>query len=649
MPDLATKSKNWLTLSISLVLIVALAAGAYLWHSRASAAKLTNKDPVVLADFTNTTSDSVFDDALKRALAIQLEQSPLLNVISDERVGGVLKLMNRSGNERLSPDIAREVCLRSNSKAYLTGSIAHIGSHYSIGLKAVNCQNGDALASTEAEAESRDAVLRALGEAGGRLREKLGESISSVQKNNKPLDQVTTSSLEALKSFSQGLRAQYASDYDAAFRFYRRAVELDPNFARAYAALGTYYLTHNQASLSAANYKKAFDLRDRVTERERFYIEAGYYQNVTGELERARQVYLQWVQSYPSDDIPQGNLGVIDSSLGRFEASLAATLKAQEIVPDSSIGYGNLIEGYLALNRFDDASAAYKQAVNRNLDSPFLRLTRYLLAFLQSDSAAMQDQFNWAAGKEFVEDMFLSAQADTEAFYGHLAKSRDLSQRAADSALRAGSRETAAMWTITQALREAELGNEARARQSAAAALALTPGRDVELLAALVYSRVADAAPAQKIIDKLDRDHPVDTLIQSYWLPASRASLELHHGKPTRAIDLLQSASLYELGTPAQFQYGTLYPVYLRGLAYLKAGQGPQAVAEFRKILKHRGVVLNFCTYPLAYVGLARAYALSSDKPRARGAYQAFLALWKNADPNIRIFQEADFESSNLH
>jgi eukaryotic-like serine/threonine-protein kinase len=360
-------------------------------------------------------------------------------------------------------------------------------------------------------------------------------------------------------------------------------------------------------------------------------------------------VYLQWVQSYPSDDIPQGNLGVIDSSLGRFEDSLAATLKAQEIVPDSSIGYGNLIEGYLALNRFDDASAAYKQAVNRNLDSPFLRLTRYLLAFLQSDSAAMQDQFNWAAGKEFVEDMFLSAQADTEAFYGHLAKSRDLSQRAADSALRAGSRETAAMWTITQALREAELGNEARARQSAAAALALTPGRDVELLAALVYSRVADAAPAQKIIDKLDRDHPVDTLIQSYWLPASRASLELHHGKPTRAIDLLQSASLYELGTPAQFQYGTLYPVYLRGLAYLKAGQGPQAVAEFRKILKHRGVVLNFCTYPLAYVGLARAYALSSDKPRARGAYQAFLALWKNADPNIRIFQEADFESSNLH
>jgi serine/threonine protein kinase/tetratricopeptide (TPR) repeat protein len=644
---LQARSKQWLMFA-TLAVLLAAAGGGY-FHLRHSAPKLTDKDPIVLADFTNTTSDPVFDDALKRALAIQLEQSPFLNVISDERVGGVLRLMNRSGNERFSQDVAREVCIRSNSKAYLTGSIASIGSHYLIGLKAVNCQNGDTLASTEAEAENRDAVLKALSEAGGQLREKLGESIASIQKYNKPLDQVTTSSLEALEAYSQGARIQYASDFDAAFPYYKRAIELDPNFARAYAAVGTYYLTHNQASLAISNYKKAFDLRDRVTDRERFYIEAGYYGNVSGELEKARAAYSQWAQTYPTDDIPEGNLAAIDSGLGRFETSLAESQKSLAITPDSVIGYGNLVESFLALNRFDEASAAYREAVKRNLDSPFLRLTRYYLAFVQKDSAAMQEQFNWAAGKPAVEDVFLAAQADTEAFFGRLSKARDLSQRAADSAKRAGAPETAAMWTITQALGEAEFGSSARARQSAATALALAPGRDVELLAALAYSRTADALPAQKIIDKLNRESPVNTIIQNYWLPAIRASLELNRGSATAAIDLLQPASCCELGTPQQFQYGTLYPAYIRGLAYLKAHQGPQAAAEFQKILHHRGVVLNFYTYPLAYLGLARAYALSGDKPKARVVYQDFLALWKNADPGIRAFEEADFEYSNLH
>ena len=641
------RSKFWL--SVLALLIFALAVAAYLWRSRASAAKLTDKDPIVLADFTNTTADPVFDDALKRALAIQLEQSPFLNVISDEHVGGILKLMNRSGTERLTQDVAREVCIRSNSKAYLTGSIAGIGSHYLIGLKAVNCQNGDALASTQAEAENRDAVLKALSEAGGRLREKLGESIASVQKNNKPLDQVTTSSLEALKSYSQGIRMQHANDFDAAFPYYKRAVELDPNFARAYAALGTYYYTHSQASLAAANYKKAFELRDRVTDRERFYIEAGYYLHVTGELEKARATYSQWAQTYPRDAIPETNLGSVDSSLGQFESSITETQKSLAITPESAISYGNLIEDYLAVHRFDEAKAAYQEAVKRNLDGTLLRLTRYYLAFLQNDAAAMQEPLNWAAGKPSVEDIFLAAQADTEAFYGRLSKARDLSQRAADSAKRAGAPETAAIWTIIEALREVDFGNSTRARQSAAAALALAPGPDVELLAALVYSRIGDASPVQRIIDKLNGEFPVSTLIQNYWLPAIRASLELNRGSATMAIDLLQPASPNELGTPPQFQYGTLYPVYIRGLGYLKARQGPQAVAEFQKIVKHRGIVINFYTYPLAYVGLARAYALSGDKPRARGAYQAFLALWKNADPNIRVFQEADFEYSNLH
>jgi serine/threonine protein kinase/tetratricopeptide (TPR) repeat protein len=634
-------------LFVSLAGMLAAAVGGYFYFHH-SAAKLTEKDAIVLADFTNTTSDPVFDDALKRALAIQLEQSPFLNVISDERVGGVLKLMNRSGNERLSQDVAREVCLRSNSKVYLSGSIASVGSHYLIGLKAVNCQNGDTLASTEAEAENRDAVLKALSEAGGQLREKLGESIASVQKFNKPLSQVTTSSLEALKAFSQGSRVQYANDSDAAFPYYKRAVELDPNFARAYAAIGTYYLSHSQASLAISNYKKAFDLRDRVTDRERFYIEGGYYQNVSGELEKARETYSQWAQTYPSDDIPPGNLGVFDSALGDFENSLAETQKALSITPDSVISYGNLMATYLALNRFDEATTSYQEAVKRNLDSPYLRQVRYYLAFVQNDSAAMQEQFNWAAGKPLVEDNFLAAQADTEAFYGRLSKARDLSQRASDSVKRAGAPETAAIWTICEAIREAEFGNSTRARQAAAAALARAPGRDVELLAALAYSRVGDTSSAQKIIDEFDRDSPLNTVIQGYWLPSIRASLELNRGTPARAIDLLQPAAPYELGAPQQFQYSTLYPTYVRGLAYLKARQGPQAAAEFQKILDHRGAVMNFYTFPLSRLGLARAYALSGDTAKARIAYQDFLILWKDADPDIPIVQQAKSEYAKL-
>jgi eukaryotic-like serine/threonine-protein kinase len=642
----AARSRGWLPLAGIVAVLVAIAGYFYL-HS-VSAAKLTDKDPIVLADFTNTTSDSVFDDALKRALAIQLEQSPFLNVISDERVEGVLRLMNRTDKERISQDVAREVCIRSNSKAYLAGSIASVGSHYLIGIKAVNCQTGDTLASTEAEAESRDAVLKALGDAGSRLREKLGESIASVQRFNKPLSQVTTSSMEALKAYSQGTRVQYSSDSDAAFPFYQRAVELDPGFARAYAAIGTYYYTHNQASLSILNYKKAFDLRDRVTDRERYYIEASYYQNVTGELEKARSSYVQWTQAYPTDDIPSGNLGVLDSSMGDFPASLAETQKCLEITPDSVISYGNIVGVYMALNRFDEAKAAYQSAVKRNLDGPFLRQAAYYLAFLLNDSAAMQEQTNWATGKPLVEDVFLSAQADTEAFYGRLAKSRELAKRAVDSAKRAGAPETAAIWEVTAALREAEFGNSAVARQRAAAAIALAPGRDVEMLAALAYARSGEASQAEKIAEKLSKESPLFTMMQSYWLPAIRGYAELSRGRPARAIDILQPAMPYELGAPPQFQNSTVYPLFVRGAAYLKARNGVQAAAQFQKILDHRGALMNFYTYPLARLGLARASVVAGDNAKARITYQDFLTLWKDADADIPILKEAKAEYAKL-
>jgi eukaryotic-like serine/threonine-protein kinase len=642
----APSSKAWIIIA-AVILLILLAGGGYFWHSRTSAT-LTDKDPIVIADFTNTTNDPVFDNALKGALAIQLEQSPFLNVISDERVAGTLKLMNRNGNERLSQEIAREVCLRTNSKAYLTGSIANVGSHYLIGLKAINCQNGDALASTQAEAENRDAVLKSLGQAGSDLRQKLGESISSVQKFNKPLSQVTTSSLEALEAYSQATRVQYSSDSDAAFPYLTRAVQLDPNFARAYASIGTYYSTHNQATLSIANHKKAFELRNLVTDRERFYIEGTYYMNVTGQIDKAEDAYKQWAQAYPNDDVPLGNLGVIYSTVGRFQESLAETRAAMAIVPNSVISYGNLIGTYVALNRVDEATATYKESVQRNLDGPYLRLASYYLAFQKHDADAMASAVNWASGKSGVEDSFLSLEADSEAFHGRLAKARTLATNAADSAKRAGAPETGAIWLVSQALRESEMGDAASARKFASAAIALTPGRDVELLSAIAYARTGDAANAQKLIDRLSRESPVDTIIQGFWLPSARAALELSHGTPARALEVLEPAASYDMAAPEQFQLSTVYPLYFRGQAYLKVGNPTQAIPQFQKIIDNPGAVANFYTFPLAYLGIARAYAASGDTAKARAAYATFLNLWKDADPNLPLLQQAKSESAKL-
>ncbi|HUE43978.1 MAG TPA: protein kinase [Candidatus Sulfotelmatobacter sp.] len=628
-------------------LLVALIA-AFFYSRSTSSAKLTDKDPIVIADFTNTTNDSVFDDALKRALVIQLEQSPFLNVISDEKVAGVLKLMSRNTNDRLTQQVAREVCLRSNSKAYLTGSIASVGSHYLIGLKAVNCQNGDVIASTDAESENRDSVLKALSQAGSALREKLGESINSIAKFNKPLSQVTTSSLEALEAFSQGIRFSYSVDQDAALPYFLRAVQLDPNFARAYAAAGSFYNSHNQASLAIVNFKKAFELRNGVTDRERYYIEGTYYGTVTGELDKSQTTYKEWSQAYPNDDVAFNNLGVIYSQLGRFDEALPAIQAGAALVPNSVNGYGNLIGCYLALNRFDDAMKAFQESQQRNLDGSFLRLNRYAVAFVQQDAAAMNETMTWAAGKTGIEDTFLSLQADTDAFHGRLSKARSYAVRAVDSAKRSGAPETAAFWAVSQAIRDVELGDPAAARQSIANARALSSGRDVELLSSLVYAQLGDAAASQKISDRINRESPVDTLIQGFWLPSIRASLELSHGSAQHAVELLEASQPYDLGQPSQFQVSTAFPAYLRGVAYLKAGNPAQAIPQFQKIIDNRGAVLNFITYPLAQLGIARAYAASGDTTKARAAYSTFLGLWKDADPALPLLQQAKSEYAKL-
>jgi eukaryotic-like serine/threonine-protein kinase len=644
----APRGRAWKILAPASVLAVAaLIAGVFYFRSR-SANHLTDKDTVVLADFANTTGDSVFDGTLKQALAIQLEQSPFLNVLADRKVNATLKLMNRAPSERITQEVAREICIRTNSKGLLTGSIAGIGSQYLIGLKAVNCQTGDTLASAEATAENRDKVLKALGDVGNQLREKLGESLASLEKYNKPLEQATTSSLEALKAFSDGRRLQNEKGDAEALPYHKRALELDPNFARAYAALGVSYSNLNQSGLAAESLKKAYELRERVSERERFYIEATYYGFVTGEVEKANQSYAQMVQAYPDDFVAHTNLGNNLNLLGQYEKAAAETRLSLQVA-QSGVTYSNLMASYLALNRPDEAKAVFQEAQSRKLDIPYVHLARYYLAFLQGDASAMQEQAAWTMGKPGVEDWMLSIQGDTEAYYGRLAKARDYSQRAVEAAKRNNAKETAALWRANEALREAEFGNAARARQGATDALALSAGRDVELLTALTLARAGDAGQSEKLAEKLNREYPLDTTIQGYWLPTVRAALQLDRGNSQRAIEVLQRASSYESAEPLPFQYfGSIYPAYVRGETYQKAGQNQQAAAEFQKFLDHRSIVLNFPLGALAQLQLGRAKAMSGDKESARKTYQDFFALWKDADSDIPILKEAKAEYAKL-
>jgi tetratricopeptide (TPR) repeat protein len=486
-----------------------LVAGGLFWRSR-KAPVLTEKDTIVLADFANSTGDSVFDETLKQALAIQLEQSPYLNVLSDQKISATLKLMNRSPNERITQEVAREICLRTGSKALLAGSLASLGNHYIVELKALNCQTGDSLGSAEGEAESREKVLRALGDAATVLRGKLGESLASVQKFDKPLDEVTTSSLEALQAYTQGRRTQL-SDAEA-LPFFKRAVELDVNFAQAYRGLGVVYSNLNQASLAIENTKKAYDLRDRVSERERFHIEGLYHTFVTGELEKGNAILTQWAQAYPGDDVPHLDLANNYNLLGQYEKAAVQSREALRIAHDNTVAYVNLTQSYLALNRTAEAKATVDQATAYKIDDPFLRHVTYYLAFLRGDAAEIQRQATWAMGNAGGADILLSDQSDTSAYHGSLREARTLSHRAVEVAKRADAKEEAAVWQANAALREAELGNPVEARKNTVAALALAPGRDVAVLAALALARAGDTTEAQKLVEKLDKENPSSTL-----------------------------------------------------------------------------------------------------------------------------------------
>ncbi len=642
----AASRKLWkILVPVAAVAVVALIGGGLYLRSRPVAA-LTEKDTIVVADFANSTGDSVFDDALKQALSVQLAQSPFLNVLPEQKVQETLQLMGRSPSERLTQSIARELCQRSGSKAIVAGSISSLGNQYVVGLNASNCNTGDGLAEEQVRAQGKEDVLKTLDKAAFDLRGKLGESLSTIQKYDTPVEQASTPSLEALKAYSMGVRTKKEKGDADAIPFYRRAIELDPNFAVAYADLGVCYANLFQASMAAENVRKAYELRGRVSEREKLRITAYYYAFVTGELEKEAQTYELWVQSYPRDALPHRDLGVNQAELGQFDQALVEDEAALRLEPDNLTNYGNVFAVYMALNRINDAKNIVDTATTRKLDGLALRWALYILAFFRGDQGQMVQQVAWAAGKPGSEDPMLSTQSDTEAYYGRIGAARDFSRRAVDSAVRADSKETAAIWRVNAALREAEFGNAAQAKQAVGAAMALAPGRDVKVITSLTLARAGDTARALALVEELQKSDPLNTVLKVYWLPTIKAAIELNRGNTAQALDLLQSVAPYELGGPPPL--GPLYAVYLRGQANLAAHQGPAAAAEFQKILDHRTIVGNFPLGALARLGLARAYAMQGDTAKARTAYEDFLTLWKNADPDIPVLKEAKVEYAKL-
>jgi serine/threonine protein kinase/tetratricopeptide (TPR) repeat protein len=651
-PIVAPPSSRWkILLPVALVALVALVAGGLYLRSRPATstmntAPLTEKDTVVLTDFANSTGDPVFDGTLKQALAVDLGQSPFLNILSDRKIGATLKLMGRAPTEHVTPEVAKELCLRTGSKAILNGSVSSLGTQYVIGLEAVACSTGDTLAKEQAESASKEGVLKALGTAATSLRAKLGESLASVQKFDVPVE-ATTPSLEALKAYSMGITTGRTKGDAEAIPFLKRALELDPNFAIAYAGLAIEYGNLGQASLAADYGKKAYDLRDRVSERERYRISALYFQSVTGEVEKATEAYELWAKSYPRDMVPRGNLGVLYFYLGQYDKALAEIEAKQRLEPTVN-GYGNLASGYINVNRLKDARQTIQEAQQKNFDGVGIRGDLYSLAFLSGDAAEMERQVAWAAGRPGEEDLMLSIHADTQAYYGRLGKARDLARRATDSAVRSDAKETGAQWLVLQGLREVEVGNLDAARQAVARALALAPGRNIKVLSALALARSGETAKSKTILEALQTSEPTNTYLKVYWFPVIEASIAMAQQAPDRAIVALEPCLPYELGAPPPGNYGTIYPAYIRGLAYMAQKNGLAAVAEFQKFLDHPGVVQNFLLGSLAHLQLGRAYAVSGDAAKAKAAYQDFLTLWKDADPEIPILKEAKAEYTKL-
>jgi DNA-binding winged helix-turn-helix (wHTH) protein/tetratricopeptide (TPR) repeat protein len=638
------RSKSWKMVVAAAVLLAAAPVAGVLYHRSHRAKPLTDKDTVVLADFVNSTGDPVFDGTLRQGMAVQLEQSPFWSVISEQRMQQTLRLMGRPADARINLETAREICARTGSAAVIEGSIASLGTQYVLGLRAENCRSGNVLAEEQAQAARKEDVLGALDKTATRLRSKLGESLGSVEKYATPVEEATTPSLDALNAYSLGRKVFFEKGNTAALPYLERAVELDPDFAIAYRALGAMYHNLHQPVRMAENLRKAYELREKVSERERFYIESSYYWMGTGELEKAIPVDELWRQSYPRDYALYVHLGAIYTSMGNLEKALEETRESVRLEPNSGLNLTNLCFGYIYMNRLDEAEAVVKQAEERKLESEGLLGDRYQLAFLKGDTAQMAHIVSAAVGKPGMEDVLLDAQANTEAWHGRLKDARQLTRRAMSTAEQNDANETAAGYEARTALSEVESGMRAEARSDAYAAIKLASNHDVLERVALALALAGDTATAEKLAAELDRTFPLDTLVQRYRLPAISAAVALQHKDAKRAVELLQVTGPIELGDNGDFS-----PIYLRGEAYLMLRDGNAAAAEFQKFIDHRGRVGNFPWGALARLQLARAYALSGDKTKAKIAYQDFLTLWKDADAGIPILKNAKVEYAELH
>jgi serine/threonine protein kinase len=644
------KSMQWGMVAATIIVIVILAISGWLFFSHRAHA-LTDKDTIVLADFTNTTNDPVFDGTLQQGLSVQLEQSPFLSIISDQKIQQTLQLMGQKPDAKLTAPLTRDICQRTASAGVLEGSIAQVGSQFLLTLKAVNCVSGESLASTEAQASDKNHVLEALGKTASEIRNKLGESLNTVQKLDTPLEQASTPSLEALKAFSSGAKLQSTVGPAASFPFFRQAIELDPNFALAYARLGIAYTSVGEPSIAAGYTRRAYELRNHTSEPERYFISALFHKEVTGSIEKAEESCKLWIQSYPRANMPHVYLsGAIYPVIGQYEKAAEEAREAIRLGPDFPVPYAFLMFSNTSLNRLDEAKAAFGEALARKIYNPMYLPGLYQIAFLQNDASAMAQQVAKSAGQPAAEDELLSLEADTAAYSGRLRDAREFSRQAIESAEHAHEKEVAATYSALSALRESFFGNADGAQRRATSSMLHSTGRDVQFGSALALAYAGDDAHAQTLADDLATRFPEDTLVQFNFLPTLRAKLALNQRNASLAIETLRAAAPSELGQTTFSTYGwnAMYPVFMRAEAYLAVHQGREAAVEFQKIIYHPGVVVNQPIGALARLGLARAYVLQGDTAKAKAAYQDFLTLWKDADRDIPILKQAKAEYAKL-
>ncbi len=646
------ETHDWRWFAFVALLIAAIGFGAFRWFVHRSPV-LTNKDTIVLADFANSTGDPVFDGTLRQGMAVQLEQSPYLTLLPDQRIQQVLGLMAEPAGTRLSPEIAREICERTQSAAVADGSIHGLGSHYVLGLRATNCRTGAVLDEEQVEAARKEDVLKALDQVARKFRRHVGESIGTVEQHDTPLEEDTTPSLEALKVYSAARSLKYSeAGYASAIPLLKRAVEIDPHFAMAYAFMGRVYGDMGESSLSAESAGRAYQLRAHANERERFFIEVTYDRQVTGNIEKAHQTLESWVKAYPRDRDAHGLLsGFSSQGLGSYQQAIEQGKIASSLDPDWPIAYWTTASANIYLDRLEEASTILQQASGRKLDFDDYILLRYDIAFLKDDHAGMAREAERGERNFAVQDWMLNSEALVAARSGKLQVADGLSRHAADLARQAGQRERAAVFIAGSATCEAFLGNSGAARVRATEALELSKGRDVEYGAGVALALAGDSSRAQALADDLQSRFPEDTSVRFSYLPTLRALLALNHSDPDRAIQLLEAALPYEAAVPSvdfYFSFGGFYPAYARGKAYLAAHRGPEAVVEFQKILDHHGIVGIDPVGALAHLQLGRAYGLSGNGSKARSAYQEFFSLWKDADSDIPILRQAKIEYATL-